>query len=241
MVDRGGQMIWANAKLQSYAPKIIEAIRVACAEMCEAFADEPTTADPVRVRGRTIDVDQEQFFDLTVSARANEAGQVEQVVALAWDLTETKQLQAKINAIDAAGHQLISLDTESLTKMDVEDRLQALEDGIVSCCHDLLHFDNFAIRVLDKRSNRLDTILATGLSEEGQSRLGPGNDRGERDHGLRGRDRRAVPLPRYHEGPALFAGIAQRALVTFRPAEAARRSDRVFNIESEGAGSFYGC
>ncbi|MBU0618296.1 MAG: response regulator, partial [Planctomycetes bacterium] len=62
-----------------------------------------------------------------------------------------------------------SLDTEALSQMDVGDRLQALEDGIVACCRDLLHFDNFAIRILDKQTNRLDTILATGLSEEAKA------------------------------------------------------------------------
>lgn len=169
VVDRDGKLTWANAKLKSYPPKIVEAVRAACAELCRQFAAEPPSSDPVRVRRRTIDVDQEYYFDLTVSARLSASGDVEQVVALAWDLTETKRLQAKIDAIDAAGHELVSLDVEALTKMDVGDRLQALEDGIVACCHDLLHYDNFSVRVLDKQSNRLDTILATGLSEEAKA------------------------------------------------------------------------
>jgi hypothetical protein len=166
VVNRDGEMIWVNAKLKSYPPKIVEAIRAACVELHQEFAAEPASSDPVRVRGRALEVEQEYYFDLTVSARVSADGSVEQLVALAWDLSETTRLQKKIDAIDAAGRELVSLDVEALTQMDVGDRLQALEDGIVACCRDLLHFDNFAVRILDKQTNRLDTVLATGLSEE---------------------------------------------------------------------------
>ena len=91
------------------------------------------------------------------------------MVALAWDMSETQRLQKKLDAIDAAGREFVSLDIEALTQMDVGDRLQALEDQIVACCRDLLHYDNFAVRVLDKKNNRLETVLATGLSEEAKS------------------------------------------------------------------------
>ncbi len=169
IVNRDGEMIWVNAKLKSYPPQIVEAIRAACVELYREFAAEPASSDPVRVRRRALEVEQEYYFDLTVSARVGVDGSVEQLVALAWDLSETKRLQQKIDAIDAAGRELVSLDVEALTQMDVGDRLQALEDGIVACCRDLLHFDNFTVRILDKQTNRLDTVLATGLSEEAKA------------------------------------------------------------------------
>ncbi len=169
VVNRDGELTWANAKLKTYPPNIIEAIRAACANLCNQFAAEPPSSDPVRVRRQSLEAEHEYYFDLTVSARVGTEGEIEQVVALAWDTTENKRLQEKIDAIDAAGRELISLDTEALAQMDVGDRLQALEDGIVTCCHDLLHFDNFAVRILDKQTNRLDTILATGLSEQAKS------------------------------------------------------------------------
>ena len=169
VVDRAGRLRWANSKLKAYPPDIIEAIRVACAELCAKFAAEPASSDPVRVRRQALEIEQEYYFDLTVSARVGTEGEIDQVVALAWDVTENRRLQNKIDAIDATGRELISLDTEALAQMDVGDRLQALEDGIVTCCHDLLHFDNFAVRILDKQTKRLDTILATGLSEQAKS------------------------------------------------------------------------
>ena len=169
VVSHSGELVWANAKLKSYPPKAIDAIVAACVELCRRYAAEAVHSDPVCVRRDTVEVEDEYYFDLTVSGRVGAEGEVEQMVALAWDLTETKRLQEKIDAIDAAGRELVSLDTEALSQMDVGDRLQALEDGIVACCRDLLHFDNFAVRVLDKQTNRLDTILATGLSEEAKA------------------------------------------------------------------------
>jgi two-component system, sensor histidine kinase SagS len=169
VVDRAGKMTWANAKLKSYPPAIVEAIRAACENLCREFAAEPATTDPVRVRRQSLAVESDYFFDLTVSARSSAEGEIEQVLALAWDQTETKRLQVKIDAIDTAGRELVSFDIEALSQMDVADRLQALEDGLITCCRDLLHYDNFAVRVLDKETNRLDTILATGLTEEAKS------------------------------------------------------------------------
>lgn len=169
VVSREGELVWANAKLKSYPPKVIDAIRNTCVELCRRYAAEAAHSDPACVRREPVEVEQEHYFDLTVSGRLNPEGEVEQMVALAWDLTETKRLQEKIDAIDAAGREFVSLDIEALSQMDVSDRLQALEDGIVACCRDLLHFDNFAVRVLDRQTDRLDTILATGLSEEAKA------------------------------------------------------------------------
>jgi CheY-like chemotaxis protein len=169
VVSHSGELVWANAKLKSYPPDVIDAIRNACVELCRQHAAEGVSSDPVCVRRQAVEVGDEYYFDLTVSGRTGAEGEIEQMVALAWDVTETKRLQEKINAIDAAGREFVSLDTEALSQMDVGDRLQALEEGIVTCCRELLHFDNFAVRVLDKQTNRLDTILATGLSEEAKA------------------------------------------------------------------------
>ena len=238
VVDRAGQMIWANAKLKSYPPKIIEALRAACTELCNAFAAEPKTSDPVRIRRQTIDVEQEHSFDLTVSARVNAAGEVEQVVALAWDLREIKQLQAKIHAIDAAGHELISLDVESLTKMDVEDRLQALEDGIVTCCRDLLHFDNFAIRVLDKRTKRLDTILATGLNEEVKSLSVSACTEGQGITGYVAATGKPYICPDTSKDPHYLPGLQDARSSLSVPLKLRGEVIGVFNIESKEPAAF---
>jgi len=238
VVNRAGELVWANAKLKSYPPKIIEALRAACAELCAAFAAESRGSDPVQIRRTTVDVEQERFFDLTVSARANEAGEVEQVVALAWDMTEVRRLQTQIDAIDAAGHELISLDVESLTKMDVEDRLKALEERIVTCCRELLHFDNFAVRVLDKRTNRLDTILATGLSEEAKALSVPAATQGGGITGYVAATGESYICPDATKDPHYLPGLEDAHSSLSVPLKLHRQVIGVFNIESRELAAF---
>ena len=238
VVDRAGEMIWANAKLESYAPTVVEAIRAACAVLCEQFTAEPASSDPVRIRRQALEVEQTYYFDLTASARVDADGEIEQVVALAWDLTETKRLQQKIDAIDAAGRELVNLDVEALTQMDVGDRLQALEDGIVRCCRDLLHFDNFAVRILDKQANRLDTILATGLTEETKATSVFALPEGNGITGYVGATGRPYICLDTEKDPRYLPGLQNARSSLSVPLKLHEEVIGVFNVESEQLAAF---
>jgi len=224
--------------LKSYAPDVVEAIQAACVQMCREFEAERASADPVRVRSRTIDIEQECRFDLIASARVNREGEVEQVVALAWDLTETKRLQEKIDAIESAGRELVSLNVEAVAEMDVGDRLQLLEDGIRVCCEDLLHFDNFAVRILDRQTNRLDTVLATGLSEEVRALSVFALPEGNGITGYVAATGRAYICHDTSKDPRYLPGL-QNALSSLSvPLVLHEQVIGVFNIESQQVGAF---
>ncbi len=238
VVGRDGRLIWANERLRSYPPAIVDAIREACVNLCREFAAEPPSSDPVRIKSRTIDVDEDYRFDLTVSARLGLDGRIEQVVALAWDMTETKRLQEKINAIDAAGRELVSWDTEALTQMDVADRLETLERGIVTCCRDLLHFDNFVVRVLDRQTNRLDTILATGLSEEARSLTLYAEPEGNGISGYVAATGRSVLCRDTSRDPRYVPGLEDARSCLTVPLMLQDEVIGVFNVESQKPAAF---
>lgn len=168
-----GQLIWTNSKMRSYPSAVVETVRETCVRLCFEFAAERSKADgktdAQRVRRRNLNVNQEYYFDLTASPIVGPDERVEQVVALVWDMTATRRLQDRLNAIDLAGRELVGLDAEALAKLDVPERLQLLEEKIIRYSRDLMHFDHFAVRILDKKSNRLDTVLAGGMSEEAKS------------------------------------------------------------------------
>ncbi|HUT58422.1 MAG TPA: response regulator, partial [Phycisphaerae bacterium] len=69
-------------------------------------------------------------------------------------------------AIEAAGRELVRLDADAVAEMDVGERLQLLEDKIARYSRELLHFDHFCVRVLDKQTCRLDPVVILGLPEE---------------------------------------------------------------------------
>jgi len=166
LVDDEGRLVWANQKLSSYPDETVEAVRKACAELYHEFAAEPPQPDH-QPRSRQRDLSAGEFaFDLTVSPICGPDGQVARVVALLVDVTATRWLQKRIEAIEAAGRELVRLDADAVAEMDVGERLQLLEDKIARYAHDLLHFDHFSVRLLDKQTCRLDTVVTLGLSEE---------------------------------------------------------------------------
>ncbi len=165
LVDDEGRLVWANQKLSSYPDETVEAVRKACAELYHEFAAEPPQPDQPRSSRRDLSAG-EFAFDLTVSPICGPDGQVARVVALLVDVTATRWLRKRIEAIETAGRELVRLEADVVAEMDVGERLQLLEDKIARYAHDLLHFDHFSVRLLDKQTCRLDTVVTLGLSEE---------------------------------------------------------------------------
>jgi CheY-like chemotaxis protein len=82
---------------------------------------------------------------------------------------DAARLREKLDAIDAAGRELVALDADATARLDVPERLQLLEDNLIRYCRDLLNFTHFSVRVLDPKTNRLDMVLAGGFSEHART------------------------------------------------------------------------
>ena len=93
-------------------------------------------------------------------------GKVQQVVAVVWDASTGRRLQQKIDAIDAAGRELVRLESESISRLNVAERLRLLEDKIIRYTRDLMHFDHFIIRLLNRKNNKLEPVISVGLPPE---------------------------------------------------------------------------
>ncbi|MBN2445419.1 MAG: response regulator [Phycisphaerae bacterium] len=170
MVDHGGNLIWSNPKFQANTPAAIEAIRLAAAEMCRELMARQLTPDSTIQSHRSIDVASDQYFDVTASPIFDADNRVERAVVLVRDVTRTRQLERKLNAIDEAGRELVRLDAEALAQMDVNERLRLLEERIIRCSRDLMRFRHFTVRVLDEKTNRLEVLLAEGMSAQSRTR-----------------------------------------------------------------------
>src|SRR4029078_3247925 len=72
-------------------------------------------------------------------------------------------LQQKIDAIDKAGRELVRLEGDTMARMNVAQRLKVLEEKIISFTRELMHFDHFAIRLLDRKANKLELVISAGL------------------------------------------------------------------------------
>jgi len=101
-----------------------------------------------------------------VSPVLDRDNQVNQVVAVVWDATSGRRLQRKIDAIDAAGRELARIESEAIKALAPGERLKLLQEKIIKYSKDLMHFDHFAIRLLNKRNNKLEVVIAEGLPPE---------------------------------------------------------------------------
>ena len=169
IVDGEGRSNWMNKKMKAWPPRVHEKIRRTCQDAFQLFStqvspqspDNPVTFN--RSKRYALNIEDQQFLEMIASPVINPGGQVVQVVAVVWDATGTRRLQQKIDAIDKAGRELVRLEADSLSKMNVGQRLKLLEEKIISFTSDLLHFDHFAIRLLDRKTNKLEVVISQGL------------------------------------------------------------------------------
>jgi two-component system, sensor histidine kinase SagS len=167
-VDRHGNLIWSNPKFRGYSVQTVEAIRQAVTAMCFELAE--THRDPQRPpqAHRSVSTSADLHYDVSATPILDDQGEVVRVVALVWDATSSRRLQAKLNAIDAAGRELVRLDAAAAANLDVNERLAMLEEKIISYSRELMQFSHFAVRILHKKTYRLEVLIAEGMPVEAQ-------------------------------------------------------------------------
>jgi CheY-like chemotaxis protein len=195
ITDDQGQILWSNRRIRQWSPAVRERIQKVCLDAWHLFttqmtppghlavvgagSPEPGSAvggggggvggKPVpsgRSRKFSFSIDDTQYFELFCSPVVDSQRHVAQVVAICWDATGGRRLQQKIDAIDQAGRELVRLEGESIAKLNVGQRLKLLEEKIIKFCRQLMHFDHFAIRLLDRKSNKLEIVISVGMPSE---------------------------------------------------------------------------
>ena len=168
IVDADGRCSWSNKRMRGFTPEVFENVKKICRQAQLIFATQTGGHDAsshVRSKKFTFQAG-DRYFELITSPVVNESGSIQQVVAVVWDATSGRRLQSKIDAIDAAGRELARLDAEAISKLIPSERLKLLQEKIIRYSKDLMHFDHFAIRLLDKRTNKLEVVIAEGLPPE---------------------------------------------------------------------------
>lgn len=169
IVDANGHCNWSNKKMASYPAEVSEQVRRICGQALQLFGSTQTSQSGGATKSTskkfTFAVE-DRYFEMICSPVTNDGGEAIQVVAVVWDATSGKRLQRKVDAIDASGRELAKLDSEAISKLAPPQRLKLLQDKIIKYSKDLMHFDHFAIRLLDKRSNKLEVVIAEGLPPE---------------------------------------------------------------------------
>ncbi|MCB9849461.1 MAG: response regulator [Phycisphaerales bacterium] len=164
--DTDGKFLWANPRMLAYGPVVAEKVKDLCRDALE-WAREGAFDRPSHVRGRQSLVELEgAAFEVSITPVVDDAGKITQAAALVWDATRERSLREKIDAIDKAAEELVSLDAEQIQRLDVQQRLDLLEQKLIRYTLELMNFDNFTVHLLDKKTNKLDLVLSTGMPSQ---------------------------------------------------------------------------
>lgn len=112
-----------------------------------------------------------RYLDLHVTPVQDESGRVQQIISLSRDISALVQEQQKLDALHRAGSELASLSPDQLAEMSVEERIELLKLNIRRFIHDLLRYQVIEIRLLDRRTGRLEPLLEEGMTPEAASRV----------------------------------------------------------------------
>ncbi|MDW8262323.1 MAG: response regulator [Phycisphaerales bacterium] len=244
IVDGEGRCNWMNKKMQAWPPRVHEKIRRVCQEAFGLFTTQmsPTAPDspppPSRSKRYSLNIEEQQFLEMIASPVVSPGGQIVQIVAVVWDATGPRRLQQKIDAIDKAGRELVKLEGESIAKLNMADRLKLLEEKIISFTRDLMHFDHFAIRVLDRKTRKLEVVIAQGLPPEALNIDLFAEAEGNGISGYVAATGRSYICPDVERDPRYVQGLdAARSSLTV-PLRLHDKVIGVFNIESRQRAAF---
>lgn len=170
IVGADGRLVWGGTKFQGNPEDVRESIRRACQQMLRLCA-APQGAQLEPARPMMMQVG-ERFFEVrcvpfaSAPGASGGEGKKDMAVALITDATRQKRLQAKLDAINAAGRELAKLDGDAVRNLAPTQRLKLLQEKIVRYSRELMHFDHFTVRLIDRKSGKLEVAIAEGLPEE---------------------------------------------------------------------------
>ena len=178
LCTRTGETIWANDMLRNVSGAMHERIAWACKQFDRDYPLPPANLEPLvrpSTRSDFLLADQDRFYEIVISPVPKSTLMAlgtgmkrwgDCLVVIMRDVTAPKRLQQKINAIDLAGSELVRFDADVVRKFNAHERLKLLESKIIKVARDLLHFDHFAIRLLDERSGKLELVIGCSLPAE---------------------------------------------------------------------------
>ena len=171
IVDADGNLKWTNAKLRQFSQQVRRQFIDMCRESVSLFneaAPDASTGDSHQNHRFSFEADSRHYELVTsrASSGTSDPEQVDAVIGVLWDVTRTRHLLDKLDAIDAAGSALMKLEASEITKLNAAERLDMLEQKIARYVHDLLGFDNFELRLVDRETGRLELVMAVGITAD---------------------------------------------------------------------------
>ena len=120
----------------------------------------------------TLRVGEKSYFEVhakPIHEKQNESPPY--LIVIVRDVSGEVLQRQKLNAIYQAGLELGDLSPQEILEMSVSDRIELLKSKILHYTKDLLEFETVEIRLVDKRTKRLEPLLAVGMQPAAANRL----------------------------------------------------------------------
>ncbi|MEM7577287.1 MAG: response regulator [Planctomycetota bacterium] len=245
VVDSSGRMTWANKRMRGFNADTTEHLKGICRQAMSIFNSSTgvlSSAPGQSARSKKFtyqDAVEQRYYEIICSpVTASEDGPIDQVVGVVWDATSGRRTQAKIDAIDSAGRELGRIDNDAVAKLRPAERLRLMQDKIIRYSKDLMHFDHFAIRLIDKRANKLEVVISEGLPPEALEIDLYAQPEGNGISGYVAATGRSYICHDVEKDPRYVLGLAHSKSSLTVPLNLFGEVIGVYNIESEDVGSF---
>ncbi|MFQ5734784.1 MAG: response regulator [Planctomycetaceae bacterium] len=119
----------------------------------------------------TLHVGDKQYF--AVDAKPVFGADLDQptnLLVVVRDVSQEVLQRQKLNAIYRAGLELGDLTPDEILEMPFAERIELLKSKVLHYTRDLLEFDTVEIRLVDKRTKRLEPLLAVGMQPDAEGR-----------------------------------------------------------------------
>ena len=239
VIDRVGKFVWSNDRHADLSDEVTTKVVDGCLELLAAQWE--ANLDPaviLRTRHFSLSVADDQYFEVTAAPIMSADGAIEHVAAIISDVTPARRLQRKINAIDRAGRELVQIDGQQMAKLDVTERLALLEQKIIRFTGDLMHFNNFAIYVRDKNTDKLELLMNYDLPPESVEIDLYASTEGNGLTGYVASTGRSYICPDVTKDPRYLPGIVEAQSSLTVPLRLHDEILGVFNVESNQAAAF---
>jgi CheY-like chemotaxis protein len=166
IVDRSGEILWMNARLSGVDPELLRGFADACVEGLQALAAAaeapPDGARPPGSVRSQISTPRGEY-EVVVTVLPMAKGGFDRAIGLLLDITANRRLERRIETVDAAGGDLLDLDSGVVT-LGVTERLRDLESRIVRGLEAIVGVGTCEVRLLDRRSGQLELVMARQIA-----------------------------------------------------------------------------
>lgn len=106
------------------------------------------------------------YLSLDVTPLCSENTELpEQLIVIVRDSSAEYVQRQKLDAIHRAGYELGDLQPDEVTDLSEEDRIELLKSKILHYTQDILGYDSVEIRLLERETGQLKTLLSIGFEQ----------------------------------------------------------------------------